>query len=171
MTNKQIYFENLDKVENLSYIPLEKKYLRVLFIKTILSYLVLMGLVLLLLLAEGFDHRLMITVCIEFVLLVVLFVNLLLLPKIFANKGFAIREHDITYRSGIIFLSVTSIPFCKIQQVSIRQNPLSRIFGLYVIDIVNGAQLLSEISIPGLTEERANEIKASIIERMKYENQ
>mgnify|MGYP000777239044 FL=1 len=74
------------------------------------------------------------------------------------------------YKRQIIFLSVTSIPFCKIQQVSIRQNPLSRIFGLYVIDIVNGAQLLSEISIPGLTEERANEIKAIIIERMKYEN-
>lgn len=34
MTNKQIYFENLDKVENLSYLPLEKKYLRVQFIKS-----------------------------------------------------------------------------------------------------------------------------------------
>lgn len=28
MTNRQLNFENIDKVENLNYTPLEKKYLR-----------------------------------------------------------------------------------------------------------------------------------------------
>ena len=29
MTNRQLNFENIDKVENLNYTPLEKKYLKV----------------------------------------------------------------------------------------------------------------------------------------------
>lgn len=73
-------------------------------------------------------------------------------------------------RSGLLFPSVITLPFCKIQQVSISQNPLTRMCGLYEIDIVNGAQLLSETSIPGLTEEKANEIKAFIIESIRNEN-
>lgn len=36
MTNRQLNFENIDKVENLNYTPLEKKYLKVQTVKTIL---------------------------------------------------------------------------------------------------------------------------------------
>lgn len=170
MTNKQLISADIDRVENLSYTPLEKAYLKVLMVKTIFSYLLLMGLALFLLLAENFSGRYTAIVCIEGVLLVAFIINLFLLPKAFAKKGFAIREHDITYRSGLLFPSVITLPFCKIQQVSISQNPLTRMCGLYEIDIVNGAQLLSETGIPGLTEEKANEIKAFIIESIRNEN-
>ncbi len=170
MTNKQLISADIDRVENLSYTPLEKTYLKVLMVKTIFSYLLLMGLALFLLLAENFSGRYTTMVCIECILLVAFIINLFLLPKAFAKKGFAIREHDITYRSGLLFPSVITLPFCKIQQVSISQNPLTRMCGLYEIDIVNGAQLLSETSIPGLTEEKANEIKAFIIESIRNEN-
>ena len=170
MTNRQLNIENIDKVENLCYTPLDKKYLKALTVRTVLIYLIIMGLTLLLLLAEEYSYRLATTVGMECVFLVALVVNLLILPKAFAYKGFAIREHDVTYRSGIIFPSVITIPFCKIQQVSVRQNPVTRLFGLYAIDIVNGAQLLAETSIPGLTEENANEIKALIIESIRNEN-
>ena len=84
--------------------------------------------------------------------------------------GFALREHDITWRSGIIFPSVTTIPFCKIQQVSIRQNPVSRLFGLYSVHIVNGAQMMADTVIPGLAREKADEVKELLIERAKYES-
>ena len=159
MTNRQLNFENIDKVENLNYTPLEKKYLKVQTVKTLLF-----------LLAEEFAYRVVTTIGIECVFLTAMIVNLFLLPKAYSYKGFAIREHDITYRSGIIFPSVITIPFCKIQQVSIRQNPITRIFGLYAIDIVNGAQMLEATSIPGLTEEKANDIKALIIESIRNEN-
>ena len=96
--------------------------------------------------------------------------NLLILPKAYNYKGFVIREHDITFRSGIIFPSVITVPFCKIQQVSVCQNPVTRLFGLYSVDLVNGAQLLATIRIPGLTEERADKVKALVIESIKNEN-
>lgn len=170
MTNRQLNLENIDKVEDLNYTPLEKKYLKVQIVKTILVYLIFMGFALLLLLAENFNYRLATTVGMECVFLIAMIVNLFLLSKTFAYKGFAIREHDITYRSGIIFPSVITIPFCKIQQVSVRQNPITRMFGLYAIDIVNGAQTLAVTSVPGLTEEKAKGIKVLIIESIRNEN-
>ena len=170
MTNRQLNFENLDKVEYLNYTPLEKKYLKVQIVKTMLVYIIFMGFALLLLLAENFSYRLATTAGIECVFLIAMIVNLFLLPRAFAYKGFAVREHDITYRSGIIFPSVITIPFCKIQQVSVRQTPITRIFGLYAIDVVNGAQTLAVTSIPGLTEEKANEIKVLIMGSIRNEN-
>ena len=103
MTNRQLNFDNIDKVENLIYTPLEKKYLKVQIVKTVLVYIIFMGLTLLLLLAEEFTCRVATTIGIECAFLMAMIVNLFLLPKAYAYKGFAIREHDITYRSGIIF--------------------------------------------------------------------
>ena len=40
------------------------------------------------------------------------------------------------------------------------------VFGLYAVDIVNGAQALSDISIPGLTARTAEEIKALVTRRL-----
>lgn len=170
MTNRQLNFENIDKVENLNYTPLEKKYLKVQTVKTILVYIIFMGLTLLFLLAEEFAYRVVTTIGIECVFLTAMIVNLFLLPKAYSYKGFAIREHDITYRSGIIFPKTVTIPFCKVQQVSVRQTPVTRMFGLYAVDIVNGAQFLAETTIPGLTKEKADGIKALLIERIDNES-
>lgn len=169
MTNKQLDAEYVDRIDDLCYFPLERKYQKVQLIKTICVYLVMMGLSLFLLLADDFSHRYLVTACLEGGLLLALVINILFLPKAYAYKGFAIREHDITYRSGIIFPSVITVPFCKIQQVGVRQTPIARIFGLYAVDIVNGAQLLAKVTIPGLKEKRANEIKALILERIGHE--
>lgn len=169
MTNKQLDAEYVDRIGDLCYFPLERKYQKVQLIKMICVYLVMMGLSLFLLLADDFSHRYLVTACLEGGLLLALVINILFLPKAYAYKGFAIREHDITYRSGIIFPSVITVPFCKIQQVGVRQAPIARIFGLYAVDIVNGAQLLAKVTIPGLKEKRANEIKALILERIGHE--
>lgn len=101
MTNRQLDFENIHRVENLTYEPLEKKYIKVQVVITILVYICMMLLALLLLLKEGLPYRTLIVAGLEGLLLCAAIVNLLLLPKAYACKGFAFREHDITYRSGL----------------------------------------------------------------------
>lgn len=168
MTNQQINFEHIDRVDQLTYEPLSPQYLKVQYIGAIIAYLIsITAPILFYFMADDFTYKPIITIVAECIILLVATINLCLLPKALAYKGFAIREHDITYRSGIIFPSTVTIPFCKIQQVSIQQNPISRLFGLYSISIVNGAQLLAETNIPGLTEEKANEMKAILIEKIK----
>ena len=79
-----------------------------------------------------------------------------------------VTMHDITYRSGLFFPTIVTIPLCKVQQVSIQQNPISKIFGLYSIAIVNGAQFEAETVIPGLTKARADEMKIIIMEYIQH---
>lgn len=162
--------EHVDYVENLNFNPLEHKYLRVQLLKTALIYGGLMLAALGVLLFDEFAYRYILLLALEGGLGLIGGVNMLLIPNAFHYKGFAIREHDITYRSGILFPSVVTIPFCKIQQVSVCQNPLSRFYGLYSVDLVNGAQMLSSTTIPGLTEERAQQVKALVISNIRHEN-
>ena len=49
--------ESIDRIEHSTYTPLEKKYLKVQFVKVTLVYLGLMAVSLFLLCAEGFAYR------------------------------------------------------------------------------------------------------------------
>ena len=52
MTNRQLNFENIHRVENLTYESLEKKYINVQVVGTVLTYIGMMLLVLFILLVE-----------------------------------------------------------------------------------------------------------------------
>ncbi len=166
MSNFQINPETLTPISQLEYIPLDERYKKVQIIGICLSYIVLMGLSLFLLLADT------VWWCIsaECALLILLILNLMIVSKAYQIKGYAIREQDITYRSGFLFTGITTIPFSRIQQVSIKQNPISKICNLYSIEIVNGAQGLSSLNIPGLTESTAKQIKNLLTEKLQQEN-
>ena len=168
-SNHQIYLEEIneriDQVENLHYQPVEPLYRNVQMILTAITYLILAGLALLLLLLDNPVWCLIA----EGIIIASLAVNLLILRKAWIFKGYALREYDLSYRSGIIFPTITTIPFNRIQQVGTKQNPISKLFKLYSVEAVNGAQLEAAISIPGLTEEKANQIKNIIIEKMRDE--
>lgn len=168
-SNHQIYLEEIneriDQVENLHYQPVEPLYRNVQMILTAITYLILAGLALLLLLLDNPVWCLIA----EGIIIASLAVNLLILRKAWIFKGYALREYDLSYRSGIIFPTITTIPFNRIQQVGTKQNPISKLFKLYSVEVVNGAQLEASISIPGLTEEKANQIKNIIIEKMRDE--
>lgn len=170
MTNRQWYLDDIDRVEVLSYVPLEKSYLKAQVVMTALAWLGLMLLPICLFFVDEFGGRTLIVICAEAAMFAAAIINLMLLPRAYSYKGYAVREHDITYRSGIIFPKTVTIPFCKVQQVSIRQNPVSRMFGLYTVDIVNGAQILAETVIPGLTLQKAEEIKSLLIEMVGNES-
>ena len=57
MTNRQLNFENIHRVENLTYESLEKKYINVQVVGTVLTYIGMMLLVLFILLVEKLSYR------------------------------------------------------------------------------------------------------------------
>ncbi len=166
MTNYQINLDSTTPISKLEFSPLDIKYKKVQVIGITLSYLVLMGLSLLLLLTDN------IWWCISFeiTLAIALVINLSIITQAYQIKGYALREHDITYRSGFFFLKITTIPFSRIQQVSIKQNPIPKICHLYTVEIVNGAQELSSLNIPGLPESTANQIKNLLTDKVQLKN-
>lgn len=87
MTNRQLNFENIHRVENLTYESLEKKYINVQVVGTVLTYIGMMLLVLFILLVEKLSYRTFIVAGMEGLLLCSAIINLILLPKAYAYKG------------------------------------------------------------------------------------
>lgn len=166
ISNRQISPAGVDPVEELNFRHPEPRYIRAILITTLLSYLTLMGLALLLL-VSSLEHKVLFTAIIEGVLALAGTVNLCLLRRIYDARGYALREHDITCRRGLFFPAMTTIPYSRIQQVSVGQNPVTRALGLYALEIVSGAQT-SSLSIPGLSEETARDIKSILIQKSAH---
>lgn len=165
MINRQIWPDDVQPVEDLEFQPVEPIYTRVLTARIILSYIIFMGLAFIILAFEE-SYRWWILLGVETILVIALVINLVLVHKIYDFKGYALRDKDISYRSGIFFTSVKTVPFSKIQQVSVRTNPIARMFGLSYLDIVNGSQSsVNQITIPGLTSDDAERIKALLINK------
>lgn len=98
--------------------------------------------------------------------LICMIANILMIKKIYAFRGYCVREMDITYRKGIIFNKYTTIPYSRVQQVKITQNIFGRIFGLYIIQLEDGSQSSLGLRIHGLTKEDADNIRSFILEKM-----
>lgn len=167
-TNRQVWVEDIQPVENLCFEHVESAYVNVVVIRLTLVYILLMACALLIpVLWDAWPAA----IAVECALAVAFGVNVALARRIFAFKGYALRQRDISYRSGLFFPSVTTIPFGKIQQVSVRMNLVSRLFGLYYVDVVNGSQAaMNQLTIPGLTRENAERLKSLLINKADCDN-
>lgn len=171
MENRQIWLNDIEPVEALSFEKIENSYMKVIMARLVIVYFVLMGCALFILMLDTpYDTALLVAT--ECLLATAFAVNAVLVRKIYDFKGFALRNKDISYRSGIFFESVTTIPFSKIQQVSTRMNLVSRFFSLYYVDVINGSQdVMSRLTIPGLSAEKAEQLKSLLINNTRCGNE
>lgn len=171
MTNRQIWPEDIQPVEELCFEHLDKRYVRVITIRLVLVYVILMSLALLIPVFVT-DCDIVLLVSSEAVMAVAAALNVAMARKIYNFKGYAFREKDISYRSGIFFEKTTTIPFSKIQQVSVRVNPVSRMFGLYYVDVTNGSQrVFNSVTIPGLSQEKAERLKQLLMNNVDCDHE
>ena len=77
----------------------------------------------------------------------------------FKIKGFAIRQKDVSYKSGLIWFNMTSVPFNRIQHCEISQGPLGRLFNLASVKVYTAGGSGSDLSSSGLTKERAQKLR------------
>ncbi|MDE7347873.1 MAG: PH domain-containing protein [Muribaculaceae bacterium] len=170
MTNNQIRIEDImqeiQPVDELDFERVDHRYRSVQLILTGLGYTFAAVLALLLLLTDASIW----CILVECVIAVTMVVNLIIANKAWKFKGYALRDNDITYRSGLLFAKTTTIPFNRLQQVSVKQNPVSKIFSMYSVEVFNGAQGMASLTIPGLREERANQIKDILIQKLKNDD-
>ena len=89
--------------------------------------------------------------------------QLISIYKGFAFKGYALRMHDILYKSGWLYKKQIAIPFTRIQHVDIRQGLFERTFGLSKLNIYTAGGQGSDITIPGLLDDDARKLKEYIL--------
>ncbi len=88
----------------------------------------------------------------------------------FFKRKYALRERDISFSHGLINHSTTTVPFDRIQHVEIEERFLPRILGLASIHIYTAGNSGSDLSIKGVSIDKANSIKEYISNYIQAKN-
>ena len=81
-------------------------------------------------------------------------------------RGWAVREHDLIYRSGVLWRRTTILPFARIQHVESVSGPLERRFGLMRLKCFTAGGSGGDLVILGLDAERARRVRAHLLGRI-----
>ena len=164
--NPQLESETLPSIEHIPYEKLDPAYKKVNVYITLFFCLI----ILMVYLGVGFvvevlyQYPWILLFCVLWSILTGLFCVLAI--KSYDYEGYAIREKDILYKSGIFFRSVLIIPFNRVQHCETEQGPIDRSFGLTQLSLFTAGGSGSDLSIPGLTQEKANAIKNFITQKV-----
>ena len=164
-TNETINTKQLPRFEEVVYTALHKNYWKVTLLNcgiffTILGIALILGLVFN---EEMKPNQTLFIISYAALLLLTLF----FLRLGFNKKGYAFRNHDVLYRSGVIATNTMVIPYNRVQHVALHEGFISRIFGLAKIEIFTAGGNSSDLEIPGIPKEEAENIKQLLMGKIQ----
>ena len=164
-TNETIDTTQLPRFEEVPFTPLHPNYWKVTLIHLFVLFLILgtaLGLGLF------FNEELLPYKWNLIIAAAILFALILLFSKIaFNKKGFAFRNHDVLFRSGIIATNTIIIPYNRVQHVALHEGLVSRFLGLAKIEIFTAGGSSSDIQIPGIEKLQAENIKQLLMGKIQ----
>ena len=164
-TNETIDTSQLPKFEEVQFSVLHPNYWKVTLINLFIFFLILgigVGI------ALFFNEQL-----VEFFIEIVIAVAILMFLVVFFSrvsfrkKGFAFRNHDVLFRHGIIATNTIVIPYNRVQHVALHEGVISRYFGLAKIEIFTAGGSSSDIEIPGIEKNQAENIKQLLMGKIQ----
>lgn len=166
--NSEMGLDYLPPIEEVELNPLDPKYHTQMLLSVSIVYFLLLALssVFYFVIIDPGFVPLWLYLSISGALLILWICNLLWMKKAYNFRGYAIRERDISMRRGLFFRKYRTVPYSRIQQVSVEQGPLSRPFKLYRLEIEDASQSGAGLSIPGLTKERAHQLKDFLLQKI-----
>jgi membrane protein YdbS with pleckstrin-like domain len=160
-SNSQLDLKGLPEADQLEMIPLEPAYKTVRYISAALMAMVLILLSWIFawfqpeLTPYGYIGAGMVTV---FSGWMVIYNGL-----VFHYMSYAVREKDISYKSGWLWKSMTTVPYNRVQHCDIKQGILDRRFGLAKLTIYTAGGQSTDLMIPGLLPDTAEKLKTFIL--------
>ncbi len=82
----------------------------------------------------------------------------------FPRKAYALRQHDLSFRSGLIFQRCVTQPMLRIQHIEIKRGPLERQAGLASLQVFSAGGAMHTFLIPGLLLPQAEAIRQLILQ-------
>lgn len=164
-TNETIDIKQLPKYEETALTAPASKYWQVMLINLIIFTLLSGGgLAILILIDEVIRANWAIFIGLFVLIIIVLF---FLYWASFKRRGFALREKDIIYKSGVIAETTTIVPLNRIQHVALNEGMLSRIFKLGTLHVYTAGGSSGEIRIAGVPIEQAKALKEALVQRLE----
>ena len=96
------------------------------------------------------------------VILVSAVVSFIITPRRVRAIGFQLRDDDLVFRKGILFLRQVAVPYGRMQLVDINRGPMLRAFGLSELKLVTAAAA-SAVTIPGLPADEAEQLRDELV--------
>lgn len=94
--------------------------------------------------------------------LLVLIVGLVFIVYRYRAWRFEVRDEELYIRRGVITQVRTLVPYVRVQHVDSRRGPLDRALGLGSVVVYTAGSRGADVTIPGLTTERAEELQREL---------
>jgi len=162
LQNTTVSLTNLPDIRTVKFEKIDKNYLKVLLINVLLVFVPLfVGLFFFI------DPTWLQNSSIRIPLLYSAFFTIFILVVLFLVGGFhkrkyLLRDHDLSYRSGLLIKTIVTVPFSRIQHIEIDQGFLSRFFGLASLSVFTAGDSSHDLEISGIKNDHALKIKEFI---------
>lgn len=103
------------------------------------------------------------------VLVLLVVVRLVLLKWSFKFRGYAVRQHDVMYRKGVLSVEEILVPYNRVQHVKLRKGIFSKMFGLSDLLLFTAAGNNFNMVIVGLPTPVAEQIKTYVMTQLSEE--
>ncbi|CAM2067149.1 PH domain-containing protein [Sulfidibacter corallicola] len=77
----------------------------------------------------------------------------------YRHWGYALRDHDLLIRTGVLWKRIYAVPFARIQHVDTHSGPIERSFNLANLIIHTAGAQLGSLEVPGLPIEEAEALR------------
>ena len=173
--NEQCDLTSLPKHQEVVLQPLHKDYKKVVLIESILIGLVcvIFGFIPLfanLLVEEDFHLSTYMLVSIGVGVLIAILQAVIRILGV-DKKGYALRDHDLMYKTGLINIKTTVVPFNRIQHVKVFEGILLRSFGLSKLIFYTAGGNFGDLIIPGVSKENADSIRAFVMQNIEKQSE
>ena len=82
------------------------------------------------------------------------------------RKGYAVRDKDILYKSGVFWRTITAIPFNRIQHVEKSSTPLERHFEIATLQLFTAGGTGGDLKIHGLPADTTEKLRVYILDKV-----
>lgn len=159
-SNDPIDLSGVPQLDDDAFVPMHPNYLRVSLIGRGLfaAIVVIIAVVVAVLLPEG--RWIPLAVAGAILLLTAIGVALKVVEV--RHIAYQVREHDLSYRSGVLVKTVQSVPFVRVQHAKINHGPIQRMFDLASVSVSSAGP---DLHIHGLGHDDAERLKSLVVER------
>ena len=163
-TNETIDLNLLPKYEEIVLKQPHKDYWKIICINLLIFFGILgIGTGAFLLLFEEIRPNAVWVIPVYFTLAVISF---LLYHLSFKKRGYALRTHDVIYKSGIIAESTTIVPLNRIQHIELNEGIFSRIYKLGSLQLFTAGGQSGHIHISGIAIDEAKSIRDLLLKKL-----
>lgn len=161
--NLEIPLEELPAADAVEWQAIDRRYVRKLQIQALISAAIMAAAVLAFLFLQLRVGSHFPVGILWLAVLVFLVIGLAWPPISVPRKGYAIRDKDVIYKSGVVWRTVTAVPFNRVQHVETGSTPLDRRFKLATLQLYTAGSSGGDLKVHGLPADVAERLRVFVL--------